>query len=107
MQSKLRLTLALALVCGLLLSSAALAQEKLLCVSNKELKGQETVASCLAKGERFAVVDRYGIVHVLTPEEVDLTRAFNPKVFEQRAYGMPYIRLAPPLPPFAVPQEAQ
>jgi hypothetical protein len=70
----------------------------LLCVSKKELKGEETVASCLAKGERFAIVDPYGMVRILSPEEIALTKAFNPKAFETRAFGMPYIQLAPPLP---------
>ena len=62
----------------------------MLCVSKKELKGEDTVASCLAKGERFAVIDPYGLVRIMTPEEVELTKAFNPKAFETRAYGMKY-----------------
>ena len=62
----------------------------MLCVSKKELKGEETVASCLAKGERFAIIDPYGMVRILTPEEVELTKAFNPKAFETRAFGMKY-----------------
>jgi hypothetical protein len=39
------------------------------------------------------------MVRILTPEEVELTKAFNPKAFETRAFGMNYIQLAPPLPP--------
>ncbi len=105
MSFKLKSALALALAAALLFASAALAQEKLLCVTKQQLKGEETVASCLAKGERFAVVDQYGIVHVLTPEEVELTKAFNPKVFEQRAYGIPYYTLAPALPPLPLTKE--
>jgi hypothetical protein len=106
MRSKLVVGLLVALVAVFFISSIALAQgAKLLCVSKKELKGEQTVASCLAKGERFAIVDQHGIVHILTPEEVELTKAFNPKVFETRAYGMPYIKLAPPLPSLAVPKE--
>jgi hypothetical protein len=89
----------LALVGALWLATSASA-ELLLCVTNQELKGEQTVASCLAKGERFAVVDQYGLVWILTPEEVALTKALNPKVFETRAFSMRYIRLAPPLPPF-------
>ena len=57
------------------------------------------MASCLAKGERFAIIDPYGIVRILTPEEVELTRAFNPKAFETRAFGMRYSKEAPALPP--------
>jgi len=88
----------------LVLSLVAVASAAtLLCVSDQELKGQETVGSCLAKGERFAVVDQYGLVRILTPEEVALTKVLNPKVFETRAFGMKYIQLAPPLPPLPVP----
>ena len=111
MRSKLLVGLVLALVAVMFIVPAALAQkklagEKLLCVSKKELKGEETVASCLAKGERFAVLDPYGLVRILTPEEVELTKAFNPKAFETRAYGMKYEKLAIPLPPLPVPGEA-
>jgi hypothetical protein len=90
------LILVLSLVAGV---SAA----TLLCVSNKELKGQETVGSCLAKGERFAVVDQYGLVRIWTPEEIALTKVLNPKVFQTGAFGMRYIQLAPPTPPAPAP----
>ncbi len=102
MRSKVVVGLLMVVVAVFFISSLATAQAggaKLLCVSKKELKGEETVASCLAKGERFAVVDPYGIVRILTPEEVELTRAFNPKAFETRAFGMRYSREAPALPP--------
>lgn len=106
MRSKLVVGLMVALAAVFFISSVALGGAKLLCVSKQELKGEETVASCLAKGERFAIVDPTGIVHILTPEEVELTKAFNPKVFETRAFGMKYQKLAPALPPLAVPKEA-
>ena len=110
MRSKLVVGLMVVLAMAFLVSSIATAQAKpgakLLCVSKKELKGEETVASCLAKGERFAVVDPYGMVRILTPEEVELTKAFNPKAFETRAFGMKYQKLAPTLPPLAVTPEA-
>ncbi len=80
-------------------------QVKLLCVSKQVLKGEETVNSCLAKGERFAVVDEYGLVRILTPEEVELSRAFNPKAFEARAFGVKYQKLAPVVPPLPVSPE--
>ena len=98
MRSKLVVGLMVALVAVFFISTAAVAAgggEKLLCVSKQDLKGQETVASCLAKGERFAVVDPYGLVRILTPEEVELTKAFNPKAFEIRAFGIHYEKLAP------------
>jgi hypothetical protein len=107
MRSKVVVGLLVLVVAVFFVSSLALAQaktgEKLLCVSNTTLKGQETVSSCLAKGERFAVVDPYGLVRILTPEEVALTKAFNPKVFETRAFGIKYIKQAPVLPPMPVP----
>jgi hypothetical protein len=107
MRSKVLVWLLVVVVAVFFIGSVAMAAggAKLLCVSKTTLKGQETVASCLAKGERFAVVDSYGLVHILTPEEVALTKAFNPKVFETRAFGMKYIQLAPPLPPLPVPKE--
>jgi len=37
---------------------------------------------------------------------VELTKAFNPKAFETRAFGMKYQKLAPALPPLAVTPEA-
>ncbi|MFZ5449235.1 MAG: succinylglutamate desuccinylase [Thermodesulfobacteriota bacterium] len=102
MRSKVVVGLLVVVVAVFFVSSLATAQKlgsaKLLCVSKTQLKGEETVASCLAKGERFAVVDPYGMVRILSPEEVELTKAFNPKAFETRAFGMNYIQLAPPLP---------
>jgi len=111
MRSKLVVGLMVVLAMVFLVSSIATAQAKgggakLLCVSKTELKGEETVASCLAKGERFAIVDPYGLVRILSPEEVELTKAFNPKAFETRAFGMKYQKLAPVLPPLVVTPEA-
>ena len=100
MRSKVVVGLLMVLVAVFFISSVATAQggAKLLCVSKKDLKGEETVASCMAKGERFAIVDPYGMVRILSPEEVELTRAFNPKAFETRAFGMKYQREAPTIP---------
>ena len=101
MRSKVVVGLLMVLVAVFFLSSVATAQggAKLLCVSKRDLKGEETVASCMAKGERFAIVDPYGMVRILTPEEVELTKAFNPKAFETRAFGMRYQKDAPVMPP--------
>jgi hypothetical protein len=109
MRTKLVVGLLVVVVAVFFVSSLATAQKvgsaKLLCVSKTTLKGQETVASCLAKGERFAIVDPYGMVRILSPEEVELTKAFNPKAFETRAFGMKYIKQAPAMAPLAVPKE--
>jgi hypothetical protein len=100
MRSKVVVGLLMVVVAVFFVSSVAVAQgAKLLCVSKKEMKGEDTVASCLAKGERFAVIDPYGMVRIMTPEEIELTKAFNPKAFESRAYGMKYQKEAPVLPP--------
>ena len=101
MRSKVVVGFLMVLVAVFFLSSVATAQggAKLLCVSKRDLKGEETVASCMAKGERFAIVDPYGMVRILSPEEVELTKAFNPKAFETRAYGMRYQKEAPVIAP--------
>jgi hypothetical protein len=72
---------------------------KLLCVSSAEQKGEQTVSACLAKGEEFAIVDDYGIVHILSPREIALTKAFNPQILGQRAYSLQYQELAPAINP--------
>ena len=97
MRSKLVVGCILAVVAVMFIASGAMAA-KLLCVSNQKLKGEDTVASCLAKGERFAIMDDYGIVHIMTPEEVELTKAFNPKAFQTRAYGIQFQKEAPIMP---------
>jgi hypothetical protein len=96
MRSKLVVGFILAVVALMFLASGAMAA-KLLCVTNKNLKGEDTVASCLAKGEKFAVVDDYGLVRILTPEEVALTKAFNPKALQSRAFGIKYQAESPPI----------
>ncbi len=100
----MKLKMMLILMLASLLLAAPVAQaDKLLCITKQTLKGQETVNSCLAKGERFAVVDDFGLVWILTPEEVDLSRAFNPQAFETRAFSVPYIKEAPKIPPWPGP----
>jgi hypothetical protein len=86
MRSKLVTGIVLAVVAVMFVASGAMAA-KMLCVSNTTLKGQDTVASC--------------IVHIMTPEEVALTKAFNPKALETRAFGMKFQKEAPiiPMPP--------
>lgn len=97
MRSKLLWVLVLVVAVGFMAAPAFAG--KLLCVSKTSLKGEMDVAQCLAKGERFAVVDQFGIVRILSPEEVELTKAFNPKVFETRAFGIKYQKLAPKIAP--------
>ena len=96
MQRKLIVVLVLSVVTTLFLVSGALAA-KLLCVSSEAYKGQESVASCLAKGDEFAIVDQFGVVHILSKREVELTKAFNPSFFNQPAYSIKYGAKAPEL----------
>jgi hypothetical protein len=89
--------------------SGALA-EKLICISKEELKGQETVRECVARGEKFAIVDEFGAVRILTKDEIDLMKKINPKAFDLPAYGIMYEKEAPPLPKLphhAIPKKYQ
>ena len=89
----------------LLATSSALA-DKLVCVSNEKLRGEETVTACLARGEQFAIVDKKGIVRILSREEFALMKKINPELLEMKAYGIVYLREAPEmkkLPRLAIP----
>lgn len=96
----------MALTMGLLVASSAWA-DKLVCISNEKLKGEMTVNNCLLKGEKFAVVDEYGAVRMISPEEAAVMKRLNPKLFEEKAYGIIYLKEAPELkklPPLATPK---
>ena len=99
MQRKLIVVLVLSVVTTLFLVSGALAA-KLLCVSNETYQGQESVSSCLAKGEEFAIVDQFGAVRILSKREVELTKAFNPSFFDQQAWSFKFQKEAPELKAF-------
>lgn len=106
MRRKLLISLFLGLVAFMGVVSSALA-DKLICVSDERLRGQVDVNTCLIKGEQFAILDEHGAARILSPAEVTLMKALNPKAFEQPAYGVMYHREAPPLPklpPLAVPK---
>jgi hypothetical protein len=63
------------------------------------LKGEETVASYIAKGEEFAVVDDNGLVRILSPKEIALSKIFNPQLLQHLAFGLKYRELAPEINP--------
>ena len=94
MERRFIAVLFLSLLAVMVFVSGALA-DKLLCVSNQGLQAADSINTCIAKGEEFAVADSYGIVHILTPREVELTRSLNPQAFEQPAYGLKYHKEAP------------
>jgi hypothetical protein len=90
----------------LLVASIAFA-DKLVCISNENLRGEMTVNNCLLKGEKFAIVDQYGGVRIISPEEAAAMKRLNPKLFEEKAYGIIYLKEAPELkklPPLATPK---
>ncbi len=103
---KLRVTVIMILAAVLLAVPAANAQ-KLVCRTQQDLKGETSVNHCLAKGDKFAIMDQYGIVRILTPEEIELSKMYNPKAFESRAFGLKYQKEAPFVPPLPVSPEQQ
>lgn len=106
MRKKLLVGLLFGLVATMGLVAVAMA-DKLVCVSDEKLRGQVDVKTCLTKGEKFAILDEHGAARILSPEEVTIMKAVNPKAFEMPAYGILYHREAPPLPklpPLAVPK---
>jgi len=103
------LSLLLALTLGLLAASSAWA-DKLICVSNEKLRGEETIGNCLTRGEKFAIVDEKGGVRILSRQEFELMKSLNPKLTEMKAYGIIYLKEAPEmkkLPPMATPKKYQ
>jgi hypothetical protein len=103
MKPKVLLILLVLLSLMLLATSLAFAQKKLLCVTQEHVTGSQTVNSCLANGDRFAVIDEFGLVRILSPEEVALSKAYNPQVFDQRAYGIKEHKEAPWMVPLPLP----
>jgi hypothetical protein len=101
--------LILMFLCILWLATGVFAA-KLICISKETLRGEETINNCLVKGGRFALMRPDGSVHIMSDEEIELMKKFNPKAFEQPAYGTIYRREAPEipkLPPLVVPKQAK
>ena len=96
MRSKLLIALVLALAMGMLTGVAF--ADKLICISNKSLKGELTVGECLAKGDKFAVVDKSGVPTVLDKESIEVFKALNPDALNLKAYGIGNIKEAPEIP---------
>jgi hypothetical protein len=96
MRSKLALVLVLMLTMGILAGTAF--ADKLICISEKNLKGELTVGQCLARGDKFAVIDQSGVPQVLTPEAIEVFKALNPGALNMKAYGLGNIKEAPEIP---------
>lgn len=98
------------LVLSLVFCASGAWSEKLICISREELRGEETVKSCLVKGDKFALVDEHGAVRILSKEELELMGKLNPKIYEMPAYSLKYEPEAPPvpkLPHHAIPKKYQ
>jgi hypothetical protein len=96
MRSKLMVGLVVALALGFLAGTAS--ADKLLCISDKNLKGDTTVGQCLARGDKFAVVDKSGVPQVLEGESLEVFKALNPGALNMKAYGVSNIKIAPEIP---------
>jgi hypothetical protein len=96
MRSKLMIALVVALAVGFLAGTAS--ADKLLCISNKNLKGELTVGECLAKGDKFAVVDKAGVPQILDKDSIEVFKALNPGALQMKAYGIGNIKEAPEIP---------
>ena len=95
--SRLICMLALALAAAMLITSSASA-EKLLCVSRQEIRGEETVGQCLAKGDQFAIMDEQGRVRTVGPLEMEALKKYRPEILEMKAYGLKRQEEAPEIP---------
>jgi len=96
MKSKLVTALVLMLAVGFLAGIAN--ADKLICISNKNLKGEVTVGECLARGDKFAVVDKSGVPQVLDKESIEIFKSLNPGALNMKAYGIGNIKEAPEIP---------
>jgi hypothetical protein len=96
MRSKFVVALVLALAVGLLSGTAFAA--KLLCINNKNLRGETTVGECLARGDKFAVVDQFGVPQILSNEDIEVFKALNPGAMNMKAFGVGHIKEAPEIP---------
>ena len=93
MRFKLTMALVLAVAVGLLAGTAF--ADKLICITSPGMGGETTVGQCLAKGEKFAVVDKTGIPRELSDNEVNLLKKTNPGVLDMKAFGIERMKDAP------------
>ena len=101
MRSKLAMALVLAVAIGFLAGTAF--ADKLICITSPGMAGDKTVGECLAKGEKFAVVDKTGIPRELNETEVQLLKKTNPNVLNLKAFGIERMKEAPEIAPPTAP----
>lgn len=96
MRSKLTMVVVVLLAVGFLAGAAS--ADKLICISNKSLKGEVTVGECLARGDKFAVVDKAGVPQILDGQALEVFKALNPNAMNMKAFGMGNVKDAPDIP---------
>jgi hypothetical protein len=96
MRGKLIMALVLAVAVGFLAGTAF--ADKLICITSPGMGGETTVGQCLAKGDKFAVVDKTGIPRELSDTEIQLMKKTNPAALNLKAYGIEKVKEAPEIP---------
>ena len=86
-------------VCSVFFFTSVAMAQFLLCVSEPNLKGEKTIAACSKEGAKFAFIGKDGIARIMTPEEMELTFQFNPKIGKMKAYSLQYGGQAEKIPP--------
>jgi hypothetical protein len=94
-----------------ILVAGVLVSDLLACRSVHIAKGrldEETPKEKFLKGsENFAMMDEHRTIRFLSPEKAQVMKKLNPKLFEEKAYGIIYLKEAPELkklPPLATPK---
>jgi hypothetical protein len=70
------------------------------------LTGEDPKEKCLKGSESFAMMDEPRTMRFLSPGKALMVKKLNPKLFEEKAYGIIYLKEAPEmkkLPPLATP----
>ena len=95
------IVMVLVTVCAVLFVASVAMAQFLICVSEPQMKGEKSIKACSKEGAKFAFIGKDGLARILTPEELELTFQFNPKIAEMPAYGLQYGGKAkiPALPP--------
>lgn len=96
------------LVAGVLVSD--LLACRLVHIAKGRLDGEAPKEKCLKGSESFAMMDEHTTMQFLSPEKAQMMEKLNPKLFEEKAYGIVYLKEAPELkklPPLATPKLSQ
>ena len=79
-------------------------------IAKGRLTGEDLKEKFLPGNEGFAMMDEPGIIRFLRPAKVQRMKNLPPKLFEERALGIDYLKEAPELkklPPLATPKLSQ